>query len=96
MNENEVLEIINGIVKKYTKNFQTLVFEREDENAANYKAMFAVRMNTDDVSQQMIEEIKYLNARKGKKIFFEGTKVDVENNLEKTFVFVSASIKCNL
>jgi hypothetical protein len=95
-NEIDVITLLTDIVKEFTKNFEILVYERENINASRYKALFAIRMRSKDISQDLISKIKYLNARDGKKVFFDGTKVDVHNDMEVSFIFVSAEIKCDL
>ena len=94
--ENDVKNELNNILSSYTNNYEILVYEREDINASRYKANFAVRMNTDDVNEKIISDIKRLNARDGKKLFFEGSKVNLEGELAITFLMISAEIKCNL
>ena len=94
--ETEVKTELENILVSYTNNFEIIVYEREDINASRYKASFAVRMNTDDINEQMISDIKKLNAREGKKIFFDGSKLDSQGDFAITFLIVSAEIKCNL
>ena len=94
--ELQAKEELKTILLAYTNNFEIIVYEREDINASRYKASFAVRLNTDDVNEQMISDIKKLNAREGKKIFFESSKVDLHGDFAITFLIVSAEIKCNL
>ena len=94
--ENSVKNELDSVLSSYTNNYEILVYEREDINASIYKASFAVRMNTDDVNEKIISDIKRLNARDGKKLFFEGSKVDLQGELAITFLIVSAEIKCNL
>jgi hypothetical protein len=96
MNENDVIALLTDIVKQFTTNFEILAFERKDINASRYKTIFAIRMKSKEITQNLISKIKYLNAREGKKIFFDGSKVDINNDLEVSFIFVSAEIKCNL
>lgn len=94
--ETEVKTELKNILVNYTDNFEIIVYEREELNASRYKASFAVRMNTDDINEQMISDIKKLNAREGKKILFDGSKVDLQGDFAITFLIVSAEIKCNL
>ena len=94
--ETEVKTELKNILVNYTDNFEIIVYEREELNASRYKASFAVRMNTDDINEQMISDIKRLNAREGKKILFDSSKVDLQGDFAITFLIVSAEIKCNL
>ena len=94
--EADVKEELSNILKTYTNNFQILVYEREDINASRYKAVFAVRMNSEEINENIISDIKKLNAREGKKVFFEGSKLDLHGDLAVSFLIVSAEIKCNL
>ncbi len=94
--ENSVKDELNNILISYTNNYEILVYEREDINASRYKASFAIRLNTEDTNENMISDIKKLNAREGKKIFFDGSKVDLQGDFAITFLIVSAEIKCNL
>ena len=94
--EAEVKTELKNILINYTNNFEIIVYEREELNASRYKTSFAVRMNTDDINEKMISDIKKLNAREGKKTFFEGSKVDLQGDFAITFLIVTAEIKCNL
>ena len=87
---------LKNILLAYSTNFQIIVYEREDINASRYRASFAIRMNTDEINESMISDIKKLNAREGKKIFFNGSKVYSQDDFTITFLIVSAEIKCNL
>jgi len=94
--EADVKKELSNILKTYTNNFQVVVYERENINASRYKAVFAVRMNTDEIHESLISDIKKLNAREGKRAFFEGSKLDLQSDLAVSFLIVSAEIKCNL
>ena len=94
--EADVKEELSNILKTYTNNFQVVVYEREDINASRYKAVFAVRINSEEINENIISDIKKLNAREGKRAFFEGSKLDLHGDLAVSFLIVSAEIKCNL
>jgi len=94
--EADVIAILKEIISSFTKNFEILIYERENISGAVYKALFAIRMKNSDINENLIAKIKYLNAREGRNIIFEGSKVDVNGDLEVSFLFVSAEIVCKL
>ena len=94
--EADVKKELTDIIKNYTNNFQVVVYEREDINASRYKAVFAVRMSSEEINENIISDIKKLNSREGKRAFFESSKLDLQSDLAVSFLIVSAEIKCNL
>ena len=94
--EADAKKELTDIIKNYTNNFQVVVYEREDINASRYKAVFAARMNSEEINENIISDIKRLNSREGKRAFFEGSRLDLQSDLAVSFLIASAEIKCNL
>ena len=94
--EADVIAVLRETISSFTKNFEILVYERENISNAVYKALFAIRMRNSDIDENLIAKIKYLNAREGRNIVFEGSKIGVNGDLEVSFLFISAEIVCKL
>ncbi len=95
MSESEAKNLIKEIIKKHTINFDLVVYERENIDAVTHKAKFAIKMDSDEITDELIKDLKYQKYRLDRDIEFVGSKVDVGNNLKVAYLFIDVEVKLN-
>ncbi len=72
------------------------IYSRDPQGLATYRARIAVKVKTSLVTEDLIARLVELAAREDVPVEFVGSKVDIERDIETTYIFLDANVEAKI